>query len=156
MRLRRGLRPTATQVCESGNPTFECRNTTRAVNETAGEVRTWGNGQIISGEYSATHGPYSSGVNCPAVDDAVSNDSGNPLFTWTRTIPVADLMAKYPQIGTFTGAYSEREPGSTANGVWGNRIVLQGTAASLTVGNLAFRNTFGFPSHGFAVGSVNY
>jgi peptidoglycan hydrolase-like amidase len=143
-------------VCaEAGNRTYECTNTNRAVRETENVVRVRPGGQIISGEYSATHGPYSSGVNFPAVDDAVSNVAGNPLYTWTRTIAAADLVAKFPQIGTFLGAYSEREPGSTANGVWGNRIVLQGTAGSVTVTNLDFRRAFGFPSHGFSVGSVN-
>jgi SpoIID/LytB domain protein len=148
--------PTATQVCESGNLTFECRNTSRAVAETAGVVRVrTGTSQIISGEYSASHGPYSSGVNFPYVVDSASNVPGNPNYEWTRTIAAADIAATYPAIGTFTGAYSERDPSSSAVGVWGNRIVLQGTAGSVTVGNLAFRNAFGFPSHAFAVGSVN-
>ena len=63
-------------------------------------------------------------------------------------------MAHFPQIGTFTGAWSERDPASGAHGVWGNRIVLQGTAGTVVVANLDFRRTFGFPSHGFAVASV--
>ena len=114
-------------------------------------VRIRSDGQIISGEYSATHGPYSSGVNFPVVDDSVSRVPGNPLYTWTRTVSAADIVATYPEIGTFTGAYSERDPASTANGVWGNRIVLEGTAGAVVVGNLAFRTTFRFPSHGFSV-----
>lgn len=146
--------PTATQVCEPGNPTFECANTTRAVRETANVVRVRPNGQIISGEYSASHGPYSSGVNFPAVDDSASNIPGNPNYTWTRTISAADLAATYG-LGTFTGAYSERDPASNANGVWAYRIVLQGTAGTVTVTNLAFRTRFGFPSHGFQVAGVN-
>ena len=142
-------------VCaEAGNASYECTLTNRAVRETENVVRVR-DGRIISGEYSATHGPYSAGVNFPAVDDAASNVAGNPLYTWTRTIAAADLVAHYPQIGTFTGAWSERDPASTANGVWGNRIVLQGTAGTVVVANLDFRRTFGFPSHGFAVASVN-
>jgi peptidoglycan hydrolase-like amidase len=146
--------PTATQVCETGNPTFECRNTTRALTATAGSARVWSDGRYISGEYSATHGPYSAGVSFPVVDDSVSAVAGNPLYTWRRTVAAADIVRSYPQIGTFTGAWTERDPASTANGVWGNRIVLQGTAGTVVVGNLAFRNTFGFPSHGFSVASV--
>jgi hypothetical protein len=146
--------PTATQVCEPGNLTFECANTTRAVRETADVVRIRPGGQVISGEYSASHGPYSSGVNFPVVDDAASNVAGNPNYTWTRTIGAAEVAAAYG-LGTFTGAYSERDPASSANGVWGYRIVLQGTAATVTVSNLAFRTRFGLPSHAFQVASIS-
>jgi stage II sporulation protein D len=152
--------PTATQVCETGNLTFECANTTRAVRETTTVVRVRPRfagdpaPPIISGEYSATHGPYSSGINFPRVDDSVSRVPGNSLYTWSRTVSVADIVRTYPQIGTFTGAHSERDPASTASGVWGNRVVLEGTAGTVVVSNLAFRTAFRFPSHAFSVARV--
>lgn len=142
------------RVCETGNLTFECATTDRAIRETAGEVRTWPNGAIITGEYSASHGPYSSGITYPSVDDSASNVPGNTRYTWTATIPAADIARQYG-LGTLTGARSEREPGNAARGVWGNRIVLTGTTRSVTLTNLQFRNDFRLPSHGYAVASVN-
>jgi hypothetical protein len=141
------------QVCETGNPTFECFNTDRSVRETGGIVRVWPNGTIVSTEYSASHGPYSAGVSFPAVDDSVSNVPQNPNYTWTRVIDAATLEARYG-LGNLVGASTEPDPSSTAYGVWGNRVVLQGPNGTLLVSNLDFRNAFGFPSHGFSIVAV--
>ena len=66
------------RVCETGNLTFECANTNRAVVETAGVVRVWpGNGRVVSTEYSASHGPRSAGGQFPPVDDSASNVAQN-------------------------------------------------------------------------------
>jgi len=144
------------QVCESGNLTFECATTNRAVSDTAGLIRIWpSNGSVVSTEYSASHGPYSAGGPFPAVDDSMSNVPGNPLYTWSRTVDAATLEARYG-LGNLVGAYSEPLPGSSWYGQWGNRVVLQGTAQTVVVSNLEFRNTFGFPSHGFTIAAVNY
>jgi hypothetical protein len=89
-------------------------------------------------------------------DDSASNVPGNPYYSWTRTVDAAAIEAKYPQIGNLTGAYSDADPASTAYGVWGNRVVLQGSAATIGVTDLEFRSAFGFPSHGFTVTAVNH
>jgi hypothetical protein len=141
-------------VCESGNPTFECATTNRAVAETAGVIRRWSNGAIVSTEYSSSHGPYSAGLSFPAVDDSASNVPQNPYYSWTRIVDAGSLETRYG-LGNLIGAYSERDPSSAANGVWGNRVVLQGTNGTVAVGDLDFRNAFGFPSHGFTVVAVN-
>jgi hypothetical protein len=141
-------------VCEAGNPTFECATTNRGVADTVGWVRVWSSGAIVSTEYSASHGPYSAGLSFPAVDDSVSNVPGNPYFTWTRVVDAGSLEGRYG-LGNLIGAYSERDPSSAANGVWGNRVVLQGTNGTAVVSDLDFRNAFGFPSHGFTIVAVN-
>lgn len=146
--------PTATRVCLD-TTTFECGSTNQAIRDTAGQVRVWADGRVITGEYSASHGPYSSGITYPSVDDSVSNVPGNTKYTWQVTIRATDIAARYG-LGTLTGARSEREPGNAARGVWGNRIVLTGTARSVTLTNLQFRNDFALPSHGYAVASVNH
>ena len=77
------------QVCETGNLTFECANTNRAVAETAGVVRVWGDGRVVSTEYSSSHGPYSAGGSFPPVDDWFSNVPQNRNYQWTRTLDAA-------------------------------------------------------------------
>jgi hypothetical protein len=142
------------QVCETGNPTFECANTNRAVAETAGYIRVWPNGAVVSTEYSASHGSYSAGISFPAVDDSMSNVPQNPNYGWTRTVDAGSLEARYG-LGNLVGAYSDHDPASPAYGVWGNRVVLQGTNGTVVVSDLDFRNAFGFPSHGFTIVAVN-
>jgi SpoIID/LytB domain protein len=142
------------RVCETGNPTFECASTNRAIADTAGVIRVWPNGSVVSTEYSASHGPYSAGGAFPVVDDSASNVPANPNYKWTRTVDAAALEVKY-RLGNLTGAHSERQPSSTARGVWGNRVVLVGTKATVAVTDLDFRKAFGFPSHGFTIVAVN-
>jgi hypothetical protein len=142
-----------TRVCEVGNPTFECATTNQAIAETAGWIRT-ANGRVVSTEYSASHGPYSAGQSFPPVDDSASNVPGNPNYTWTRTIAATDLEARY-SLGNLVDARSERDPSSTANGVWGNRVVLVGSDRTVVVSDLDFRRAYGFPSHGFSIAGLN-
>jgi Stage II sporulation protein len=142
------------RVCETGNTTFECATTNRAIAETAGYIRLK-NGAVVSTEYSASHGPYSAGISFPVRDDSISNVPGNPNYTWSRTVDAAAIEARWG-LGNLVGAYSEPDPSSTGYGVWGYRIVLQGTDRTVAVGNLEFRNAFGFPSHGFSVAGANY
>ncbi|MET0325282.1 MAG: SpoIID/LytB domain-containing protein [Ilumatobacteraceae bacterium] len=141
------------RVCESGNLTFECSNTNRAVTDTAGRVRTWSNGAIISAEYSATHGPYSAGGSFPVVDDSASNVPQNPYYQWTVDLDAATLAAHYG-LGTLTAAATEHDPASNLHLNWGNRVVLTGTAGSVVVSAWDFRNTWGLPSPGFIVRGV--
>jgi hypothetical protein len=69
-------------------------------------------------------------------------------------VDAATLESVYG-LGDLIGAYSERDPASTAYGVWGDRVVLQGSNGTVAVSDLDFRNTFGFPSHGFTITAVN-
>ena len=108
----------------------------------------------MSTQYSASHGPRSAGGAFPVVDDWFGNVPGNPLYTWSRTIPAEDLEARYG-LGNLIGAYSDRDPASPYDGVWGQRVVLQGTAATVAVPNLEIRNIYGFPSHGYTVTVLN-
>jgi hypothetical protein len=133
----------------------ECAISNRAVAETAGYIRIWPDtGAIVSTEYSASHGPYSAGVSFPVRDDSVSNQPGNPNYSWTRTVDAAAIEARYG-LGNLIGAYSEPDPSSSAYGVWAYRVVLQGSDRTVATSNLEFRNGFGFPSHGFTITAVN-
>ena len=104
-----------------GNLTFECATANR-VAETAGVVRVWPDGRIVSAEYSASHGPRSAGGPFPAVDDTASNVPQNPNYQWTRTLDVAAVAARYG-LGDLTAAWTSPRParrttacGRTASG----------------------------------------
>ncbi|CAN5707700.1 MAG: SpoIID/LytB domain-containing protein [Ilumatobacteraceae bacterium] len=145
--------PPSYQVCESGNPTFECVNTNRAIAETSGVVRRWPNGQLVSTEYSSSHGPRSAGGPFPAVDDTASNAPGNSNYRWSRTVDATQIADRYG-LGQLTAATTEPDPNTPYDGVWDNRVRLEGTLGSVVVSGGAFRSAFGFPSPGFTITGV--
>ena len=51
----------------------------------------------------------------------------------------------------FEAASTERDPSSPYDGIWGNRVRLRGSARTVVVPALDFRNAFGLPSHGFVI-----
>ncbi len=108
-------------ICEGGNLTFECATTNQAIAETPGLIRIWPNGNVVSTEYSASHGPYSAGGPFPAVDDWASNVPQNPNYSWTRTIDAATLEARFG-LGDLTGGYTDTLPGTPWYGDWGGRV----------------------------------
>ena len=107
----------------------------------------------MSTEYSASHGPRSAGGSFPPSTTRPSNVPQNPNYQWTRTLDAAAVAARYG-LGTLTGAATERDPASPYDGIWGNRVVLPGTAGTVVVSAWDFRNTFGLPSPGFVVRGV--
>ena len=139
------------QVCETGNLTFECANTNRAVAETAGVVRVWGDGRVVSTEYSSSHGPYSAGGSFPAVDDWFSDVPAEPQLPVDAHARRRRRRGPLRARASSPAAYTERDPDSPYYGVWGNRVVLQGTAGTVVVSGWDFRNTFGLPSPGITV-----
>jgi peptidoglycan hydrolase-like amidase len=140
-------------VCESGNVTFECVNTNRAIAETAGRVRRSSTGAIVSTEFSASNGPRTAGGTFPAINDPFDDVPQNPNHRWTRIVD-GDLVAAAYGLGTLTAATSEADPATPFAGVWDNRLRLTGTGGTALVGNLSFRTAYGLPSHGFTVRAV--
>lgn len=122
--------------------------TDAAIADTAGKVRLWPDGRVVSTEFSASNGARTAGGSFPAVDDAQYDDQpGNPLHVWTRVID-ADTMAATFNLSSAAGVRTEPNPASPWEGVWANRVVLEG---SRTVDALGFRSAFGLPSHGFEI-----
>ncbi len=146
-------------VCETGNATFECDNSDRAVRDTAGVVRRWvagGTGtvgQIVATEFSASNGPRTAGGRFPAVDDPGDDTPGNPNHRWTRVLD-ADVVAAQWGLGTLTGAVSERDPALGYDGVWDNRVRLTTASGSRTLADASFVTAFGLRSPGFTVTPV--
>ena len=137
-------------TCEAGNLTRECANTNNAIAQTAGVVVMWPDGRIASTEFSASNGPRTAGGTFPAVDDPADNVPGNPLHRWTRQVDAAAVASRYG-LGVLEAASTERDPSSPYDGIWGNRVRLRGSARTVVVPALDFRNAFGLPSHGFVI-----
>jgi hypothetical protein len=141
------------RVCETGNDTYECANTNRAIVDTAGVVRRWPNGAIVSTEYAASHGPYSAGGPFPSVDDTASDVPGNPSYVWTRSIAADDLEDRYG-LGDLTAASTEPDPDTPYVGRWDHRVRLVGTLRTVLVSGWDFRNAFGLRSPAFEISAI--
>ncbi len=145
----------ATRTVATGTATLvEDYRTDQAIVATAGVVRVWPNGSVVSTEFSASNGPRTAGGVFPARDDTPGDSTSlNPNHRWTRVLDADALAAQYG-IGTLTGA-SMVDAQSSVNqqfdGVWFNDIVLTGTGGSRRIAAWDFRGTHGFPSPGFDV-----
>ncbi len=129
---------------------LEDYRTDRAIADTAGKVRRWPDGSIVSTEFSASNGPRTAGGAFPAVDDPADDVPGNPLHRWTRIIDADVLEGRYG-ISTSAAVRSENDPSVSYDGVWDQRVRL---TSSRTVSNWDFRNAFGLPSPGFTLRPV--
>ncbi len=141
-------RPSATGAVE----VREHPNTDRAIAETAGQVRRWPDGRLVSTEYSASNGPRTAGGAFTSIDDPFDDVASNPNHRWTRIIP-ADRVASRYGVGTITAARTEADPvlvGRGQQGIWANRVVLGGSR-TVQVDAWTFRGNFGLPSPGFTV-----
>ncbi|HSP30060.1 MAG TPA: SpoIID/LytB domain-containing protein, partial [Ilumatobacteraceae bacterium] len=148
----------ATRTVASGVATLvEDFRTDQAIAATAGVVRRWPNGSIVSTEFSASNGPRTAGGAFPARDDAPGDSTAsNPNHRWTRILDADSLGAQYG-IGTLTGATMVDAQSSTNrqfDGVWFNDIVLTGTAGSRRIPAWDFRGAHGLPSPGFEVNVI--
>jgi peptidoglycan hydrolase-like protein with peptidoglycan-binding domain len=145
----------ATRPVATGTATLvEDFRTDQAIAATAGTVRMWPGGAIVSTEFSASNGPRTAGGAFPPRDDAPGDGtSSNPNHRWTRIL-AADVLAARYGLGTLTGA-TMVEALSTTNqqfdGIWFNDIVLTGTAGSRRIPAWDFRGTHGLLSPGFEV-----
>jgi SpoIID/LytB domain protein len=134
----------------AGATTREHELTDAAVASTAGKVRLWPGGGVVSTEFSASNGPRTAGGSFPAVDDPADAVADNPLHRWTRVLDATALAERF-DLGTLTAAYTERDPATLWDGQWGNRVQLQGTTGATTMSALSFRGAYGLPSHGISI-----
>jgi hypothetical protein len=140
-------------TCESGNATFECANTNRAIADTANRVRRFSNGTIAATEFSASNGPRTAGGTFPSVLDPADDVAANPNHRWTRIVD-ADLVGSAFGLGTITAASTEPDPTTPFVGVWDNRVRIAGENGSIVFSALDFRSSYGLPSHGFTIRAI--
>jgi peptidoglycan hydrolase-like protein with peptidoglycan-binding domain len=129
--------------------------TDQAIAATAGTVRRWPNGAIVSTEFSASNGPRTAGGAFPPVDDAPGDSTvRNPNHRWTRILD-ADALAEKYGLGSITAA-SMVEAASSAyrqyDGIWFNDVVLTGSnGRQARLNAWDFRGANGLPSPGFTI-----
>ena len=99
----------------------EAASTTKAIQDTANQVRTLA-GQPILAEFSASNGMTARGGPAYQVAKADPYDAAggaNPHTNWTVSLTTAEVRARYPQVGTPTAL---RVVTRTGGGAWGGRI----------------------------------
>ncbi|HZB47668.1 MAG TPA: SpoIID/LytB domain-containing protein, partial [Mycobacteriales bacterium] len=100
----------------------EATTTTKAVQDTANQVRTL-SGQPILAEFSASNGGWTMAGVAPyqvAKADPYDEAGGtNPVANWTTTLTAESVRTRYPEAGTPTAL---RVVTRTGNGTWGGRI----------------------------------
>lgn len=143
----------ATRTIATGTARLvEDSRTDAAIAATAGVVRKWSDGRIVSTEFSASNGPRTAGGAFPPVDDVPGDGtSRNPNHRWTRVLD-ADALASRYGLGTLTGAAmveAESSVNRSFDGIWFNDVVLTGTGGSVRVPAWDFRRAHGLLSPGF-------
>jgi len=134
-----------------GGASLEGATTTDAVNVTHGKVRRFGDGRIASTEFSSSTGGYTAGGAFPAVIDEGDAVSSNPNHNWTASIPVGDVQAAYPEIGTLLSVDVTRRNGLGDMGGRVLEVVLRGSSGNRVLTGNQFRSRFGLKSDWFAV-----
>lgn len=122
-----------------------------AIVATAGKIRRWPSGAIVSTEFSASNGPRTAGYPFPAVDDAGDATSRNPNHRWTRVLDGPTLAARYGLGTLLSVTMVEGDP--RYDGIWYNNVVLTGTSRTRQIDAWTFRRDNGLPSPGFTIGN---
>ena len=133
---------------------LESANTDRAVAETSGVVIRNPKGNIVRTEFSSSNGGRTAGGEFPALVDEGDIASNSSLMVWTRTFSAAQIVAKYPQIGTLASVTTTNDG---LGGDWGGYTVdvtITGTSGEVKVSGWSFRTTFGLPAPWFGVTQV--
>ena len=131
----------------------EAASTTKAVQDTANQIRTL-SGQPILAEFSASNGGWTVAAVAPyqvAKPDPYDAAGGtNPVANWTTPLTAADLRTRYPQLGNPTAL---RVVARTGDGTWGGRITdlwVDGSAGSVHLtgdgSRLGLRSTWWIPT----------
>jgi SpoIID/LytB domain protein len=154
-----GYADTCDQSCQSyPGMRYENPTSTLAAADTAGQVMVIdGTSTVATTEYSASSGGYSAGAQFPAVVDdgdsiCISSSVCNQNHSWMVSIPVTQVQAAYPQIGTLDAVTitSRNNLGDFGGRV--NQMTLEGSAGSVAVTGNAFAATFNLKSNWFTVG----
>ncbi|HVW31250.1 MAG TPA: SpoIID/LytB domain-containing protein [Acidimicrobiia bacterium] len=130
----------------SGFTDLEASTSTKAVDDTAGQVRVFSDGTIARTEFSSSTGGYTAGgVFPPVVDEGDSVDT-NPSANWSARIPVTVLEGAHPEIGSLLSVDVTRRNGL---GDWGGRVVevvLRGTKGKATLSGNDLRGLWSYSS----------
>jgi stage II sporulation protein D len=134
----------------SGRPA-EALTSDSAIAATAGQTLTY-QGQPAFTQFGAANGGWSAAGTKPylvAQADPYDGVIPNSANSWTNSIPVASIEAKWPSIGSYRQLRIISRDG---NGEWGGRVLqaaIDGSAGSVTVTGATIRSAFGLRSEWF-------
>jgi SpoIID/LytB domain protein len=131
--------------------------TNQAIAETATVVVTTPIGTPSRTEFTSSNGGRTAGGTFPAQVDPgdLASDPVNSLMVWTRVISAAQLVAKYPQIGTLTSVVTTHDGlGSEWNG-YATSVAINGTAGTANVSGWTFKTSFDIPAPWFETTGVS-
>lgn len=136
---------------------LEHPNTDQAITETSSLVMMTPKGTPSRTEFTSSNGGRTAGGTFPAQVDAgdLASDPVNSLLVWTRVISAAQLVAKYPQIGTLTSVVTTHDGlGADWNG-YATSVAINGTASTVNISGWAFKTTFDIPAPWFETTGVS-
>lgn len=122
--------------------------TDQAVAETAGMVIRTPQGAVVRTEFSASNGGRTAGTTFPPNSDGgdLASEPVNSLLVWTRVLSAAEIVAKYPQIGTLTSVVTTHDGlGGDWNG-YAVSVAITGTTGSKTLTGWDFKSAFDLPA----------
>ncbi|MGI8683922.1 MAG: SpoIID/LytB domain-containing protein [Acidimicrobiales bacterium] len=136
----------------AGYRDLESSSTNTAIAETAGQVRFLaGTSTVASTEFSSSSGGYTAGGTFPPVPDVGDAVPNNSNHDWTASIPVVNVEAAYPVIGSLQSIDVVRRNGLGDLGGRVLELVVVGTAGRFTVTGDEFRLKFGLKSNWFLI-----
>lgn len=136
--------------------TLEHAYTDQAIAETASIVIRNPQGAVVRTEFSATNGGRTAGGTFPLNFDAgdLATDPINSLLVWTRVVSAAQIVTKYPQIGTLTSVVTTHDGlGGDWNG-YTTSVAINGTTGSVTLSGWNFRTAFGLPAPWYGISPI--
>ncbi|MGH9223416.1 MAG: SpoIID/LytB domain-containing protein [Acidimicrobiales bacterium] len=140
------------RAVQSGGNFFDLEDSRsdQAVNETVGEVRLL-NGSPARTEYSSSTGGWTAGGTFPAVEDAGDVVSQNPNHNWHASVPVSQVQAAYPQVGTLNAVVVTKRNGLGDFGGRATEVQVQGTNGTATVSGDSFQFALGLKSNWYSI-----
>ncbi|WP_171905269.1 SpoIID/LytB domain-containing protein [Cellulosimicrobium cellulans] len=125
----------------------EAASTDAAVAATAGQVRHYG-GALAFTQFGSSNGGWSAAGSFPylAARPDPWDSQGNPVHAWSTKLRTDDIRARYPAIGT---PRSIDVTSRTGDGEFGGRVVrvvLTGSAGTVSLSGSQFRTAFGLRS----------
>jgi SpoIID/LytB domain protein len=125
----------------------------QAIQDTAGQVMEWPNGQIAETQFSASTGGYTNNGQFPAVVDQYDNicipQLCNKFNTWTQTLTSSQIEAQFPSIGNLTQLVVDSRNGYGDMGGRVTAISIVGTNGSVEVSGATFASDLGLNSDWF-------
>ena len=108
-------------------------------------------GAVALAEYSASTGGYSAGGEFPAVADLGDSVAANPNHTWSVSVPLSAVQARFPGLGPVTSVTVTERNGLGQIGGRAALVEVTGSKGSAVVTGSRFASALGLRSNWFAL-----